>query len=73
MGSSLIKLDVNDAVKAAKAAFDSWSFSTAESRAGYLNAIADELERRKPFLTTLEVPIKPQSPKYHRPWIMASL
>eukprot|EP01127_Copromyxa_protea_P004494 TRINITY_DN14351_c0_g1_i1.p1 TRINITY_DN14351_c0_g1~~TRINITY_DN14351_c0_g1_i1.p1 ORF type:complete len:669 (+),score=121.02 TRINITY_DN14351_c0_g1_i1:33-2009(+) len=46
--------DVNNAVKAAQKAFETWSFTTAETRANYLKAIADELEKRKPYLTTLE-------------------
>jgi aldehyde dehydrogenase (NAD+) len=47
--------DVDVAVKAAKRAFGTWAVTTAETRANFLRAIADELEKRKPYLTALEV------------------
>lgn len=47
--------DVNNAVAAAKRAFATWSFTDAQTRSNYLNLIADELEKRKPYLVELEV------------------
>jgi acyl-CoA reductase-like NAD-dependent aldehyde dehydrogenase len=44
-------------VKAAKKAFRTWSLTTADIRARFLRAIADELEKRKPYLVELEVNI----------------
>jgi betaine-aldehyde dehydrogenase len=47
--------DVNRAVQAASEAFESWSQTTAQQRADYLNAIAAELEARQEEISKLEV------------------
>lgn len=46
---------MNLAVEAANAAFATWRHTTVEERAKYLNAIADEIDKRKELLATLEV------------------
>ncbi|MBC7280519.1 aldehyde dehydrogenase (NADP(+)) [Hoeflea sp.] len=47
------KAHVDAAAKAAEAAFWSYGYSTAESRAKFLNAIADEIEARGEALTAM--------------------
>lgn len=49
------KPDVDKAVDAARAAFDSWSSLPASERARYLNAIADEIEKNSDKLTAIEI------------------
>jgi hypothetical protein len=46
--------DAGRAVQAAKQAFTTWGFTDAATRAKYLNAIAAEIEKRKPYLVELE-------------------
>ncbi|MBU4529520.1 MAG: aldehyde dehydrogenase (NADP(+)) [Hoeflea sp.] len=47
------KVHIDAAAKAAEAAFWSYGYSTAESRAKFLNAIADEIEARGEALTAI--------------------
>ena len=46
--------DVNDAVKAAHKAFQTWSKTTVVERAAILNKIADIIDENKTFLATVE-------------------
>ncbi|TDP48325.1 aldehyde dehydrogenase family protein [Aminicella lysinilytica] len=46
--------DVDDAVKAAWKAFDSWKKTTAAERAGILNKVADIIDENKEFLAMVE-------------------
>ena len=46
--------DVDDAVKAAWKAFDSWKNTTAAERAGILNKVADIIDENKEFLAMVE-------------------
>jgi acyl-CoA reductase-like NAD-dependent aldehyde dehydrogenase len=48
-------LDINKAVAAANEAFNTWRHTSVETRAKFLNAIADEIEKRKDSLAALEV------------------
>lgn len=41
------KADLNDAVQAARVAFDSWKLLSVQKRQGYLLKLADELEQRR--------------------------
>lgn len=53
--SCLIFLDINEAVDAAERAFPTWSSTSIEERAKFLNTIADEIEKRMEMLIDLEV------------------
>lgn len=46
--------DVNDAVKAAKKAFETWSKTTPAERASLLNKIADIIDENTEYLATIE-------------------
>jgi len=46
--------DVDAAVKAAKAAFETWGLTDAVYRSNLLKAIADEIENRKSYIAALE-------------------
>ena len=46
--------DVNDAVKAAKKAFETWSKTTPAERASLLNKIADIIDENAEYLATIE-------------------
>ena len=48
------KPDVDAAVAAARAAFDSWSSTPAAERAKYMVAIADEIEKNSAMLSAIE-------------------
>ena len=48
------KPDVDAAVAAARAAFDSWSSTPPAERAKYLVAIADEIEKNSAMLSAIE-------------------
>jgi betaine-aldehyde dehydrogenase len=47
--------DVHKAVDAATEAFNQWRHTSVETRAGFLNAIADEIEKRLDLLVALEI------------------
>jgi acyl-CoA reductase-like NAD-dependent aldehyde dehydrogenase len=51
------KEDIDSAVDAAAAAFPTWSSTDGKTRAHYINAIADEIKRRRDDIVRIEVTV----------------